>query len=54
MNLAVIKISQRDIINTKNSNKDTSWHLMGLCYMQRSVTCALWVSANNPYSRPIV
>lgn len=54
MNLAVIKISQRDVINTKSSNKDASWHLMGLRYMQGSVTCALWVSSNNPYSRPIV
>lgn len=48
MNLAAIKISQRDVINTKNSNKDASWHLMGLCYTQGRVLRALWVFANNP------
>lgn len=54
MNLAAIKISQRDVINTKNSNKDASWHLMGLRYVQDSVNYASWVFANNPYSRPIL
>lgn len=52
MNLAAIKVSQRDVINTKNSNKGARWHLMGLHYVQGSVLCALWLFANNRCSRP--
>lgn len=43
MSLAVIKISQRDVINNKNSNKDNSWHLMSIHYMQSCVIEVFWI-----------
>lgn len=49
ISLAVIEISQKDIIN-KNSNKHVDCHLMRMRDVQGRATCAEHVFSYNPYS----
>lgn len=52
MSLAMIEISQGDIINNKSTNKGDSWQLMRIHYAQGDVTWALRVFLRNPHSNP--
>lgn len=53
MSLAVIKISQKDVINNKTGNEDDSWHLTREDYMHGSVIRASDVFSDHPYGNPI-